>query len=364
MKINGLKPLELGPGVAALTVTDFQVTLDFVINNAITDIEYQTYYPQVEKKGFSHFIGSGYSGGPYHIKKMTILRKGKRFSFIGLFLYRTVFELADYLSESYFPLAGTAVDSVIRRLKGKVPKKRLVSEIINIIENIPTRRNRYRVSDEQGSDAWFPCLKEGEETRVFEAGYFEYGGEKMLLGAQPRGPRVWFWDNRPKPGADAPPVYRFFIIGERSEKVFSWNGENLEIRNFESLEKGEFKDFEKRGSIMNCKKIDPLPLPGMQTEFFLRVPSITEAKALGERPEKNVPSPRAEKPLFIHDLMRSLKINPDIPVLEDPQEVLGILARAKDSIYIPGDTCTDVKNRLRGEPYYLAAMTFKENNAD
>ena len=364
MKITGLKPLELARGVTALAVTRFQVTLDFVISNSITDIEYQEGQPQVDKDTYNHFIGTGHTGGPFHIKKMTVLRKGKRFSFIGIFLYRTVFELAEYLSESYLPLSGTAVDSVIKRLKGKVPKKHLVSEIINIIENHPTRRSRYRMDDEQASEAWFPCLKEREETRHLEADYFECGGQRMLLGSYPRGPKVWFWDGRRKPNGTGIPVYRFFIIGERSEKVFSWDGEKIELRNFESLEKDEFKDFEKRGSIMNSKKIDPLPLPEMETVLFLRVPSLAEAKLLGEQPEKNAPSPRARKPLFIYNLMRSLKIDPSLPVLDDPREVLGILARTKEGIYIPGDSRYEVNPRLRKDPYYLAAMKFRENNAD
>lgn len=364
MKITGLKPLELAPGVTALAVAGFEVTLDFIISNSITDIEYQEGQPRVDKDTYNHFIGTGHTGGPFHIKKMTVLRKGKRFSFVGFFLYRTVFELADYLAEFYFPISGTAVDSVIRRLKGKVPKKRVVSEIINIIENHPSRRSRYRMDDEQGSEAWFPCLKEREETHTLEADYFESGGQRMLLGSYPRGPRVWFWDSRRKPNGSGVPVYRFFIIGDRSEKVFSWDGEKIELRNFEGMEKDEFREFEKRGSIMNSKKIDPLPLPEMETVFFLRVPSLDEARALGEQPDKSVPSPRAQKPLFIYDLMRGLRVDPEIPVLDDPGEALGILSRTKDSIYIPGDSRYELKPRLHPEPYYLAAMKFRENNTD
>jgi len=352
MKITGLKPVDLAPGISALAVAEFNLPLDFLLANSVTKLDYQNLTGEnlpFQQPGFVT------EDGFFPIKKMSVLRKGRRFSFNGLFSYNSTYDLAEYLAKYYQPLSNTKVDSLIKRLKGKSPAKKLVSELIETLDKEGNRpMHRFRYDDD--CIAWFPRFQAGDERSHLDVKPYDVNGQRMFLRTARRESRLWIWEKSSPRRNGSIPQYDFILIRGRDEKVLIWNGEKIEVKMPEFLEKKELVGFEDQGWIINADKFDPLPRPELQIEFFLRVPAREEAGDVALRKFTKCKNPRAQTPLFIFDLKRAIQVASDPEFIENPREVLSILSRTKDNIYVPGDAVYDLNVYLQDKPYFLAAM--------
>ncbi|MCX5867762.1 MAG: hypothetical protein NT009_09880 [Proteobacteria bacterium] len=355
MKILGLKPIELAPGVTALNLAEFKLPLDFVMGNKIINLPYlNTGNENLPFKQPGFMTEEGF----VPVRRLAVLRKGRRFSFTGIFIYGKLYDLAEYLVRCYLPLSSSTVDSLIKRLRGKTRKKNLVSEIMGDIENHPLPTSHLRFNRGEDAVSWFPCLEEKGLERTLDFEIFELSGQKMYLKIPGHryGSRLWIWENSHPAGKNGVPRYNFILVHGRQEKAILWNGEKIEVKPAESIEKKDLGDFEKQGFIVSGRNFDPLPRPELKVELLLRVPSFGEVrKPVRPGREAAVP-PGAEKPLYIFDLKRAIRIDPDPKIIQNPWEVLPILARTKNNIYVPGDALTDTGTFLQDKPYFLAAM--------
>ena len=352
MKITGLKPVELAKGISAAEVAEFNLPLDFLLSNSVAKLNYQNLTGK--NLPFQH-PGFMTEDGLFPVKRFTVLKKGRRVSFSGIFLYNNSYELAEYLVKYYLPLSDTGVDSMIKRLKGKSPVKRLLSELIELFdknEYPPVHRNKL----DEGYLSWFPRLKTGDEWSRLDLKPYEVNGQKMFLRTIRRENRLWIWETLPEKGDGGVPRYSFILIRGRDEKAILWNGEKIEVKLPEFLEKKELADFESRGWIVASDKFDPLPRPELEVEFILRVPSREEAGNPDSWRFSRDKNPRARNPLFIFDLKRAIRVPMGHQVIMEPKKVLSILSRTKDNIYVPGDASYDLNPYLQEKPYFLAAM--------
>ncbi len=352
MKITGLKPVELAKGISAAEVAEFNLPLDFLLSNSVAKLNYQNLTGK--NLPFQH-PGFMTEDGLFPVKRFTVLKKGRRVSFSGIFLYNNSYELAEYLVKYYLPLSDTGVDSMIKRLKGKSPVKRLLSELIELFdknEYPPVHRNKL----DEGYVSWFPRLKTGDEWSRLDLKPYEVNGQKMLLRTIRRENRLWIWDSRREKDGEVIPRYSFILLRGTGEKAILWDGEKIEIKMPEFLEKKEITDFEDRGWMVASDKFDPLPRPEFEVEYLLRVPSRTEAGEPASWRFSRDKKPKLRKPLFIFDLKRAIRVPMGPPIITEPKKVLSILSRTKDNIYVPGDASYDLNAYLQDKPYFLAAM--------
>lgn len=352
MKTTGLEVIELGRGVNALRLTGVNLKLDFVAANHIINLE-------------CHRIGSGLAlpetksddarQRPIPVKRLSVMKKGSRFRFTGLFGYRTHYELADYLVRHYLPADGTPLDSLIKRRKGSVMRKQLVCEVVEILEKSSDAEALSIRYENDQYQAWFPRLKQDADERSFNLKYFEVSGKRMLFRTT-REPRFFELQGPNGPGENGIPSNSYLLMDSSGEDVVSWHGLKVEGMPFAQIDPDLLKRLDRRAKAMDGKNRPVLPRPGMRADFFLRVPSRAEAREHLKAPRRKTGKIRHPNPLFLFDLSETCRSNGSCRIVSNPKEALGILSRTRDRIYAPNDSYSSPEPHLREKPYFLAAV--------
>lgn len=366
MKIKAFKVMRLSHNVDGLALTEADFEFDHIIDGRLADMPCcppdEVDYPGPELALLRAVIDDP-EDDPVRlpVARLKARRRGRTVSFAGVLMYRTDYELADFLVKDYVPSGLTEVDSFLLKHKGRFSKAGVKSRLVEIVEEA----SNFRRSRRKGNSPikYFPALK--EDNTWFSRQLVLYSkrkGESYYLFC-PDGPRLYYLEDRKRVDGKFVPVRSFFFMqNRRREKGLFWDGVRGTAAEWDGLDGRWLSEFKEKGRIKIHEKEEVFPRIDLETEFVLRMPSRKEAARFegGRVIEKLAPGRIPGHPLYLRDSREAVAIPGGCPVIDGVKDALYALSRTVDRVFVPGDMTGNPVESLGREPRFLAAMRVKD----
>lgn len=368
MKLTGFREIPITSHVSAMSQERLTISIDEAFRIGAINFSGNPY--PYGKKLYSRRFYRDLSCYYDQLSELKFTTKDGLLQFRGFLAYRSVADLIECILSCYIPGGYKNIDDIFRNFSSDSERRAKLNDYF--YHSVSERdRNIFSI---------FPALHK-ECVRDLNLEQSKSGAFFLTTNDQYRSGVVFILqdsDRRIVQGRNIPSLKcvtvlyasfnRFFALfnggsGVESSQLLShpyshslkaWLGENF----VEQLEAhGESVPIDRRHDYI----LEPLCKTNVK--LLIRVPTTVEFRGLnggltGET-LNSLEAPRhLRKPLFIRDARTVGEFSPDVRIVDDLNDVLYLLSRTVNNIYVPGDAARNsaVGNFIKNEPYYLAGM--------
>lgn len=274
----------------------------------------------------------------------------------GFVTYASIRDLLTFLRERWEPTLDTGLDGLVRRAQSEGWSPDVARRIEGLVIAASDRFTRPGVRDEG-----VPIHFVGATERLFET--WERAEGTFLL-PQSHDDEVLVAARRSvEVEGHSVPRIAFVVKSLRNPgPVIAWDGKRFHT----AAEVGELpvtllRRLEARGSCMRGSTVDLAPATHVTPAFLLRLPTREEAQAARGSRVARLPT-ALERPAFLTDTLRPIRLPRDLPVIDDPRTAIHVLGCTARRIYVPGPVRAAPSKgapaieRLREEPVWAVGV--------